>query len=178
VKTILDILRRFASDVRGAPAVEFAFIAPILIVFYLGMAEVCQLLKAKRRVDHAGSAIADLITQEQAVTPARLADLKSISASILQPLPDAPLVVQIYSVSKNSSGALACEFGWPTACTKGAAPPIPVATPLNNGEGVIVADVNYTYTSRIGYFIAGGRALKHRAELRPRRNDVIACVGC
>jgi Flp pilus assembly protein TadG len=178
VKPVLDMLRRFAGDVRGAPAVEFAFIAPILIIFYLGMAEVCQLLKAKRRVDHAGATVADLITQEQAVTPGRLTDLRGISATILQPLPNTPLVVQIYSVFEDPSGAAKCEFGWPTACAKGSTPPVPIATPLNAGEGVIVADVSYTYTSKIGYLQAGGRTLRHRAELRPRRNDVIACAGC
>ncbi len=176
--TRLLTLRRFARDSRGVAAVEFAFIAPILIVFYLGMAEVCQLLKAKRRVDHAGAAVADLITQEQGVDTQKLTDLKAISSTIMEPLPVAALTVQVYGLKDDASGAAKCEWGWPTACVRGAAPPTPVGTPLNPGEGLIMADVSYAYTSGIGYLITAGKTLTHRAELRPRKNDFIDCSNC
>lgn len=176
--TRLLTLHRFARDSRGVAAVEFAFIAPILIVFYLGMAETCQLLKAKRRVDHAGAAIADLITQEQAVDTQKLTDLKLISATILQPLPAGALTVQVYSVRDDASGAVKCQWGWPSPCVAGSAPPVPVSTPLNPGEGLIMADVSYAYTSSVGYLITGGKTLKHRAELRPRKNEFVACSNC
>ena len=171
-------LNRFASDRRGVAAVEFAFVAPILIVFYLGMAETCQLLKAKRRVDHTSAAIADLVTQEQAVDVAKLANLKKISGTILEPLPSAPFTVQITSIRDDASGAPKCRFGWPAACAVDATPPRAVATPLNPGEGLIVAEVSYTYTSGIGYLITSGRTLRHKAELRPRKNEYIDCTDC
>lgn len=173
-------LSGFARDNRGVAAIEFAFVAPILIVFYLGMAEACQLLIAKRRVDHAGAAIADLVTQEQVVSKAKLTDLKKISATILAPLSNAADVftVDLASVRADSSGALKNVWCWPTACAPDSTPAFTVGTPLTAGESVVVARVSYSYTSGIGYFITSGKTLSHKAELRPRKNDLILCGDC
>ena len=52
------------------------------------------------------------------------------------------------------------------------------STPLNPGESVIVAEVIYNYTSSVGYFIPGVKEMRHKAELRPRKQDTIACGDC
>ena len=40
----------FWRDRRGAAAVEFAFIAPVLIIMYCGLAELSQAMMAQHRV--------------------------------------------------------------------------------------------------------------------------------
>ena len=42
-------LPRFFRDRRGVAAVEFAFVAPVLILIYMGLAEVTMALMAERR---------------------------------------------------------------------------------------------------------------------------------
>ena len=74
MKRPLLSLRRFARDCRGVSAIEFAIIAPLLITFYLGMAETTQAMMAKRKASHVASAIGDLIAQDQSVTDAEIAD--------------------------------------------------------------------------------------------------------
>lgn len=175
------LAQRFAGDKRGVAAIEFAFIAPILIVFYLGMAEACQLLIAKRRIDHAGSAVADLVAQANTVTPTDLEGIRAISTTILAPFSAAPDVfsVRVTSVKDNAQGEPKVEWSWPTGGpAKGATPPFVTATPLNPNESVVVSEVSYNYTSAIGYFVSGVQIMKHKAELRPRKNDEVVCVGC
>jgi Flp pilus assembly protein TadG len=175
---------RFLRDRRGVSAIEFAFIAPILIVFYFGMAEVCSLLMAKRKISHAGAAVADLVSQEQsAVTPQRLNDIASVGDTIVHPLSVTPLKIQLTSVTSRAPAGgttparlVDWSHGDGTARQRNSI--FNVATPLNAGESVIVAEVSYSYTSSIGYFIQGARALSHKAELRPRKQDQIACATC
>jgi Flp pilus assembly protein TadG len=172
-------LGRFARDRRGVSAVEFAFIAPILIVFYFGMAETCQLLIAKRRVNHSAAAVADLVSQpEGATTKALLDDRLRAARTILSPFPHAGLKIQLTSVTKGAGTAPATvDWSYPAGGpVKGAT--FTPATPLNAGESVIVAQATYNYTSAIGYFLPGVKVLTHKAELRPRKEDTIICTDC
>lgn len=171
--------RRFAVDRRGVAALEFAFVAPILIIFYLGMAEMCQLLMAKRRVDHAGAAIADLVAQFPSVTPTDLDSLKQISTTIMAPFPVDRLTVRVTSVKDDANGAPKVVWSWPTGGpAAGSTPTFTTGTPLNPGESVVVAEVSYAYSSGVGYLITTGRTLNHKAELRPRKNDEVLCPTC
>ncbi|MBW3558399.1 MAG: pilus assembly protein [Proteobacteria bacterium] len=184
-------LRRFACDDRGVSAIEFAFIAPILIVFYFGMAEVCQLLIAKRRVSHSGAAVADLVSQTDApfTTKDELRDQMLAAESVMAPFPTAPLTMRVFSVTKETASTGLIKVDWscegvlgevPT-CPSGARPKASTfapATPLNPGESLIVAELSYNYSSSIGYFIPGVKVMKHKAELRPRKQDVIGCTDC
>ncbi|MCC7266817.1 MAG: pilus assembly protein, partial [Caulobacteraceae bacterium] len=43
------MLKNLFKDIRGVSAIEFAFVAPVMILFYLGMAELTMGLMAERR---------------------------------------------------------------------------------------------------------------------------------
>jgi len=171
-------MRGLAGDRRGTAAIEFAFIAPLLIIFYMGMTETCQLLMAKRRVDHVSAAVADLVSQNESTSKSALTDTRAVAATVLAPFSTDGLVVKITSVAEDANGALKQKWCWPTACAVDSAPAFAVATPLNAGESVVVAEVAYTYTSAAGYLITSGRELTHKAELRPRKNDQVLCPDC
>ncbi|MBP8248028.1 MAG: pilus assembly protein, partial [Phenylobacterium sp.] len=68
-------LRRFRDDREGVSAVEFALIAPIMILFYFGMAEICQGFMAQKRTQHVASTIADLVAQRETISTATLTDI-------------------------------------------------------------------------------------------------------
>ena len=108
-------LRGFRDDRRGVSAVEFALIAPIMILFYFGMAEICQGFMAKKRAEHIASAIADLVAQTDDVTTAELNDIYAASTQIMRPFPTGSLKQRITSVTKNSSG-VACSNARRAAC--------------------------------------------------------------
>lgn len=76
---------RLIRDRRGVAAVEFAFIAPLLLSMYFVTMEVSQGIEANKKVGRIGSMVADLVTQQSSV---RLDDVKAImdiGQSILQP---------------------------------------------------------------------------------------------
>ncbi len=106
-------LRRFRRDRRGVSAVEFALVAPVLILIYFGMAELSQAMMAQRRVSHSASAIGDLVTQSNAVTvngvtsgtTSKLSDLFSAASTILSPFDTAPLKLRVSSITGVASGS-------------------------------------------------------------------------
>lgn len=177
-------LRRFAGDRGGVSAIEFAFIAPILIIFYFGMAETCQLLMAKRKISHAGAAVADLVSQTQlaSTSTTELSDVLLAGKTIVSPFPAGPSVLKIQLISATARNPTAggdpmVDWSYPAGGPAKDAT-VKVSTPLNAGESVIMAEVTYGYSSPIGYFIPGVKTLTHKAELRPRKQDQIACSDC
>ena len=78
-------LRRFIGDKRGVAAIEFAFIAPILLSLYFVTMEVAQGIETNKKVGRVGSMIADLITQQPELGKADLDAIMQIGSSILQP---------------------------------------------------------------------------------------------
>lgn len=67
-ETAWSALQRFRRDSDGVAAVEFALIAPILIIFLFGVFELGRAYSAHRRFLSATYMIGDLVTREKQVT--------------------------------------------------------------------------------------------------------------
>lgn len=76
---------RFLRDGRGVAAVEFAFIAPILLALYFVTMEVAQGIETNKKVGRVASMVADLLTQQQMVAKSEVEAIMKIGESILQP---------------------------------------------------------------------------------------------
>jgi Flp pilus assembly protein TadG len=78
-KSLYSKATHFARNSRGVAAVEFALIAPILLILFIGSAEVSLLISVDRKLSRTSSAIADLVAQESDYTTAtKQAELKAI----------------------------------------------------------------------------------------------------
>lgn len=77
--------RSFARDNRGASAIEFAFIVPLLLVMYLGTLELSQGIEANKKVSRSAAMIGDLVSQESTFTKETLDDILTIGEQILLP---------------------------------------------------------------------------------------------
>lgn len=78
-------LRRLLGDKRGVAAVEFAFIAPLLLSLYFMTMEVSQGIETNKKVGRIGSMVADLITQNQEISRTELEAVMEIGGAIVQP---------------------------------------------------------------------------------------------
>ena len=72
-------------DRRGAGAVEFALIAPLLLMIYITVFELTIGLSVSKRMARASGAIADLVTQQPSVTKSSLAAMINVAESIFVP---------------------------------------------------------------------------------------------
>lgn len=80
---------RFRDEIRGVAAIEFAFIAPLMLLLYVGTIEVSGALATNRKLSRVSSALGDLITQAECFTPATLTDITKIADDIMYPYKDA-----------------------------------------------------------------------------------------
>jgi len=82
---ISAIAGRFCRDRRGVAAIEFAFIAPVLLIMYFITMEASQAIETSKKVSRIASMVADLVTQQSTVAKADLDAIMKIGTSTLQP---------------------------------------------------------------------------------------------
>ena len=78
-------LKRFRDASEGVAAVEFALIAPLLLLLFLGTVETSYAVAVDRKLSRASSAIADLITQQANLTEDEVRQIIGIADKIMYP---------------------------------------------------------------------------------------------
>lgn len=174
------LLPRLIRDRRGVTAVEFALLAPVVILLYFALAEICQGYMADKRAGHVTSMIADLTAQEDVVTPAQLDDFFAIGALIMQPYSAAPLQMRVTSVTKDAYGVARVDWSKGSGMTprsEGATMTVP-ADMIGAKESLVVSEVTYDYDSPADYLMPGITRFSHTYYLRPRTTDTTECPTC
>lgn len=170
-------LAAFWRDRRGVSAVEFALIAPLLILMYFGMAELSQAMMAQRRVSNITSAIGDLVAQNNQAGPTKMNDIFRIGRIIMAPFPTAQLSMCVASVSSNDKGKDTVDWSKPSGTgvncpAEGTEITVDVGV-LPANQSVILARVSYAYTSPVKFVLSKPLTLTRTYYLRPRKSDVV-----
>lgn len=172
--------RRFGSDRRGVAAVEFALIAPVMILLYCGLVELCQAMIAERKANHVASAVGDLVAQAEAVSTTDIGDIFSIGNTIMSPYSTSTLKMRVTSVVANSSGTPKVDwsrgYGGFAALNKDATVTLPMT--LAAGDSIVMSEAQYSYTSVMRYVLPNALTYNEKFYLRPRRSDKVTCTGC
>jgi Flp pilus assembly protein TadG len=180
------MIGQFRRDQSGVSAVEFAFIAPVLILFYFGMAEITQAVIAQRRTLSTASGIGDLVAQANGSTTASTVDdIMNMSKVLMYPFPvtGTALKICVYSISSDPTTGVK-SVDWfraknDTKCTKPDASVSSLATGIiDKGQSVIMARVSYVYTPSTAIELKMSPTFTRAYYLRPRRSSTIACADC
>ena len=175
---------RFRKDDRGVAAVEFALIAPILILAYLGMAELTLGLMAARRTEHLASTVGDLASQSDNLTALNISDLFTIGSSMLPPFPTGTsLKMRLSEVMMNSSNKAIVQWNstsnWTGTADVNGSTVIPqiTTTQLSQGQYLIMTEVEYDYVSPIGNFRPGTTKMTYTFYHHPRNGNQVTQIG-
>jgi Flp pilus assembly protein TadG len=76
-------LRNLGRDRRGASAIEFALLAPLMIGLYIGCVEISEGIAADRKVTLTAGAVANLTAQVTTITPADMSNILAASTAIM-----------------------------------------------------------------------------------------------
>jgi Flp pilus assembly protein TadG len=169
-----------ARDRRGVSAVEFALVAPVLVIFYFGLAEFCQGYMAEKRMGHVTAMVADLTAQEDEVTPSQISDFFAIGALIMKPYSAGPLKLRVSSVTKDANGVAKVDWSQGsgmTALEPGATVTVP-ADMIGANESLVVSEATYDYDSPVDYLMAPITQFSHVYYLRPRTTETTECPAC
>jgi Flp pilus assembly protein TadG len=97
-------LRRLARDRRGTSGIEFALIAPILLMIYLGAFELSVGFNMSQKVSQATGTVADILSQKTEVTPSELDGMKNVALSIMAPFSVSKYTLKVSGIRVTAPG--------------------------------------------------------------------------
>lgn len=168
---------KLRKDEEGVAAIEFAIIAPLMIVMYFGLAEMASAISVDRRVSHGANVAADLVTQNAQMTTNDIEEALVAAVRVMgvDNVSDVTIDIRSYVmdtngipqpegvVQFNSGAATLKNFNVATLDTR----------ILNETSGVVVTRVAYTYTPLKLRFFDTDITLNETFMLKPRRSNAV-----
>jgi Flp pilus assembly protein TadG len=190
-------IARIAADRRGVAAVEFAFVAPLLLSMYFVTMEVSQGIETDKKVGRIASMVADLVTQQQITTKAEVDAIMTIGQSLLQPYNRSAPKIVVTAIEITDETVPKVKVFWSRKLVNGAASvdaakgtitTVPAA--LNTrGSFLVRVESFLDYKPVITWAAADkkplgltaafdGISMKQTYYLRPRMSSQVACSDC
>lgn len=101
---VLLKLRRLVEDRRGVGAIEFAIVAPLLVMAYVGAFEISVAVTMLRKVNRASSTVSDLLTQSQSTNKATLDTMKEVTKTVIAPFAQDGYSLKITGIAVAADG--------------------------------------------------------------------------
>ena len=111
-RVCLRQLQRITSDRSAASAVEFAFIAPILLVIYLSSFEITQAYTVAGKVLKAAGTVADVVTRQSSVDKTFLSQMMDAAETTVSPNGTSGMTLKITGVTIDSAGNAKVLWSW------------------------------------------------------------------
>ncbi|MGH6726368.1 MAG: TadE/TadG family type IV pilus assembly protein [Pseudolabrys sp.] len=167
-------MARFARDRRGVSAVEFAFVAPVMIGLYLGCAEISDGVAADRKVSLTAGALANLTAQVTTLSTTDMSNILDASSGIIAPYSANNLKMTVTCLKIDATTGVA-KVAWSAArnTTARSTGSVYSFTSTNSaldvkGSYLILSEVSYAYTPTVGYTITGTLTLSDMMFMSPR----------
>ncbi|WP_315837323.1 TadE/TadG family type IV pilus assembly protein [Bradyrhizobium prioriisuperbiae] len=177
-------LRRFRTDVRGVSAIEFAIIAPFMVLLFFGLFDVFNLVTAKRKVTITARTLSDIISQATKVDSGGVGSALDASQQIMKPFPittdtTSQTVSEIKLLDNQGKGTVVWSETRPTGGKTPTYKPGDVVTvpkelnPNNQVIYLVKSEIIYTYKPLTTTVISADFDLADLFYTRPRQS---ACV--
>ncbi len=156
----------------GIAAVEFAFLAPVMVLLFFGTVEVTAALDCKSRVNTIASTAADLVAQEMSVSTTDMNNVFAALNTIVYPYPTGPaqIVISSLTYSTSTTGTVAWSNAQnATARSVGSTVTVPTGV-IASGGSVILGEITYAYSSPTTQFLTGTVTMTSSFYARPRRS--------
>lgn len=185
----IETIKRYVRNTEGTAAIEFAFIAPIMVILYFGLASVSMLISTDRNVAHAASVAGDLSTQSATLDVNDIEDIVNATLAVLG-LPAskaADVSIDIRSFERDLSDDIQ-EVGYAKLGSFGTkyTPPNDIAASiLSQASGLVVTRISYDYQS-LGYYVGDASdfnqtflnpTLSETFFLKPRKSATVPFTG-
>lgn len=170
---IKNLLAHFSASCGGLAAVEFAFIAPMMVLMFFGTIEGSAAYSTNRRVLLSANTLADLVAQETSITRNTLDDLFVGMEDIIDPR-DIDVTFRVVSITLDTATD-EVKVHWSydsTGATPYAAGSVYAGDVdkalLNDTASLIVSEVTYEYASPISQKVIGPLTMNESGTRWPR----------
>jgi hypothetical protein len=158
---LLRRLRGFPLATAGVAAVEFALILPVMLMLYLGMAEVTQGVNINRKLTILSRTVADITSRaSDGIDNVAMNDIFAAALAVMAPYDASQVSIRLTSVVvRDVDGDAVGEVCWSDGHLINARPigaNVPLPPGFNGvGSSFILAEVARPYTPTIGHAISG-----------------------
>ena len=171
------MIRRFGRDRRGVSAVEFAFIAPVMIGLYLGCVEISDGVAVDRKVSLVAGALANLTAScgssnansgscaNNILSATEMNNILAASSAIIAPYNASNLTMTVSCLSVDANQNVTMK--WSTGTLQSGSVTI-LAALAAVPRTLIYSTVSYAYTPIVGYTITGSLTLSDHMYMSPR----------
>ena len=178
-------IRKFSQNTDAAVAMEFALVAPVLVLMCLGSAGLIDNFRAKKRAQQAVDAVSDLMARSMAMNDNERQNLYDA----------ARLTMGQYGLDTGSERIRMMINGWEydeddnqwtlvwtrgcysaTPWTAGDTRPGSYLPTVNDGGMIVQARVHFTYRNPFYFFSGRNAVFVHWSARRPRYTDRIEYV--
>lgn len=164
----------FLRAEEGVAAVEFALIAPILLIMLIGGTALEEAVVVSHKVTAAAHSIADVTTQYSTVANTDLSVILSASTVVLEPYPTTSAKMVVSEVQVASGGGTGTVV-WSQALNTGpraigSTVSIPAASASSDSDTtyLILGEVTYNYTPRVANKFVPGITFYQSLFMVPR----------
>jgi len=179
-------LRRLLQSRRGTGAIEFALVAPVLILLYIGAAEISVAMSVNKKVARATSTVADLVTQKSNVDKDFLRSMVDVATSVMAPYDESAVKLRISGIAIDDKGQATVDWSWDQddkrPYTKGSTAEIPDDLAIADSY-LVRAEMDYDHTLLL--MVPGAESLQvndltlsKTYYFRPRIGDLVDCKNC
>lgn len=169
---------RYEDDNSGVAAIEFAIIAPIMIMMYFGLAEIAWAISQDRKISHAANVAGDLATQVSEIKSADLDEIMTATLKTIDVDDVNNITLEIASYRLDASGnpelvGKAMLNGAGSGRLKPFDPATLDARILNENSGVVVSRISYAFEPLKLRYFDSTLNLRENFLLKPRRSSEV-----
>jgi Flp pilus assembly protein TadG len=171
VSRVFGAVASFKTSSRGVAAVEFALIAPVMLLLLLGTYELAQAIAAKRKAVLTATTVANIVTQYTSISASQtMPDILNASTVVLTPFSAANAVVIVSQIQINAQGKATISWSQAlngTARTVGQVVTVPAALDVPNTY-LVFGETTYAYSPDIDFLSLGTQSLYSSVYMFPR----------
>ncbi|MBV8938886.1 MAG: pilus assembly protein [Alphaproteobacteria bacterium] len=176
---------------QGVAAIEFALLAPILLLLVLGGTELIRYLLIVQKVDKVAATVADIVTQSPSVSTAGLNEMLTAAAQVMNPYGFGISGVAILtSISQQSTGnSPGPKINWTfkgggslsrnsqLMVLANGTVSLPGGLVLDDKENIVVTEVYYAYKPILSGYLLGSTDIYRTVVYKPRLGALTAPPG-
>ncbi len=150
------VMRSFRKDCEGVAAVEFALIAPLMIMLFIGTLEVSAAVSVNRKVSRISSVVGDLVTQSDELSASAISSIMDVASDIIAPYSNT-IRIRITGIAIESGNAAvvwSCNSNW-SSVAAGDAYVVPDSI-KTDGTFLVAARVQTDYQPMVGWISYSG----------------------
>lgn len=169
----------------GVGAIEFAFLAPVLVGLYIGVVEISVALSVNKKLARSTATVADLITQTENTNKSQLLAMSDVAESIISPFENNSLALKVTGIAINNSGTPKVSWSWGSKVVRpyvtGVTIEIPDSLKIPN-TFLIRSEMNLDHPMLTKFPFSGKSMSSIEMDdvfyFRPRIGSSISCSDC